>query len=395
MKCNMKKLTLLIIVFAFVFVNAETSENNLEIIKSFRNYFEVPLLETETPEVLNIELPINNNISHFGVYNITNDRFEPYLYIEPSNVVLGEELLSITTTKGSSEGINDKSYNTYKDFDLDKDGNGSVKISYLFQNDIRSNSIDLSLGQYVSLPNLITIKATVDGSQKTLLSNSRPTSGKITFPETVSGEWEIEFKYSQPLRINELQINNLNIIKTSPQLNFLAQPYKDYLVYTNPDAIVQQKISERPKLNMNDDMESISISNFLENKKFQLSDYDGDGIPDINDNCSKISNIDQIDVNNNNRGDVCDDFDRDGILNISDNCVNEPNRNQIDTDGDGIGDTCDEEESRFTEKNQWLIWLGIISAALIFLGLLASVVRKTRFKEMSEKKGDTTDTPIE
>lgn len=57
-------------------------------------------------------------------------------------------------------------------------------------------------------------------------------------------------------------------------------------------------------------------------------DTDGDGIPDISDNCPAIANADQHDHDGDGRGDVCDVcphlFDAGG-----------------DTDGDGVGDACD------------------------------------------------------
>ena len=380
----MKKLTPLLFFFVFALAHANISEKNTEIIQSFRNYFEVEQLDIQTPEVLNIKLPVSTDIPHFGVYNKTSDRFEPYFYVETSDVVWGDEPIQVLTTQGNPEGINDKSFDTYVDFELNENSAGYTQISYLFQNEIRSNSIDLSLAQYVSLPNSVTVKALVDGSQKTLLSNSRPTTRKITFPETISREWKIEFTYSQPLRINELQINNLNIKKNSPQLTFLAQPNTEYAVYTNPDTILRQETSERPNLNVDIDgnIESVSIDTFLENSIFRPSDKDRDSISDMNDNCVNTPNTDQEDINNNGRGDVCDDFDKDGILNNKDNCINEPNRDQADIDGDGIGDICDGEESRLTEQHPWIVWGGILLAAVIFLGLLASTVRKIRLREI-------------
>ena len=58
-------------------------------------------------------------------------------------------------------------------------------------------------------------------------------------------------------------------------------------------------------------------------------DGDSDGIPDSNDNCPSVANLDQIDRDGDGKGDVCD------------NCVNVANPNQSDSDGNGIGDECD------------------------------------------------------
>ncbi|MEY4731278.1 MAG: hypothetical protein RL681_224, partial [Candidatus Parcubacteria bacterium] len=88
-----------------------------------------------------------------------------------------------------------------------------------------------------------------------------------------------------------------------------------------------------------------------------------------------VANSSQDDVNRNGRGDACDDFDRDGVLNSADNCVNQPNRDQRDTDADGIGDVCDNEESRVTERYEWLPWLGIGFAGVVLIGLFIAAAR--------------------
>jgi len=74
-------------------------------------------------------------------------------------------------------------------------------------------------------------------------------------------------------------------------------------------------------------------------------DDDNDSILDVNDNCPKISNLDQVDTDNDGFGDVCDeDDDNDGILDEDDNCPLEPNPDQIDTNNDGIGDICQDKD---------------------------------------------------
>jgi len=73
-----------------------------------------------------------------------------------------------------------------------------------------------------------------------------------------------------------------------------------------------------------------------------ILDTDGDGILDDNDNCPSISNVNQVDIDNDGIGDVCDDdIDGDGILNTPDNCPLIANPLQKDIDNDGIGDVCD------------------------------------------------------
>lgn len=71
-------------------------------------------------------------------------------------------------------------------------------------------------------------------------------------------------------------------------------------------------------------------------------DTDGDGILDINDNCPITANTDQLDINNDGIGDVCQDTDEDGVFDANDNCPFTPNTDQKDLNNNGIGDVCDQ-----------------------------------------------------
>ncbi len=88
-----------------------------------------------------------------------------------------------------------------------------------------------------------------------------------------------------------------------------------------------------------------------------ISDFDGDGIIDEDDNCGRFPNPDQADTNGDRVGDACaDDFDEDGVLNAQDSCptlhgtiVNFCDDvgcrlQEYDFDGDGIGDVCDDDQ---------------------------------------------------
>ncbi len=73
-----------------------------------------------------------------------------------------------------------------------------------------------------------------------------------------------------------------------------------------------------------------------------LADSDDDGVPDLNDNCPTTANADQLDLDLDGAGDVCDsDIDGDGVGNGADNCPQFANPGQSDLDGDGLGDDCD------------------------------------------------------
>ena len=58
-------------------------------------------------------------------------------------------------------------------------------------------------------------------------------------------------------------------------------------------------------------------------------DCDGDGVPNVMDNCPAVANPTQFDEDNDALGDACD------------NCPHLSNRTQVNGDGDDLGDACD------------------------------------------------------
>ena len=94
-----------------------------------------------------------------------------------------------------------------------------------------------------------------------------------------------------------------------------------------------------------------SIGPALDNVRVEL-DSDGDGVPDVSDNCPNTSNSDQANNDGDTFGDACDnapfddnqdqaDSDGDGAADVIDNCVDDANAGQVDSDADGVRDACD------------------------------------------------------
>lgn len=84
----------------------------------------------------------------------------------------------------------------------------------------------------------------------------------------------------------------------------------------------------------------------------EAGDLDGDGVPNVNDNCPTHPNPAQTDGDGDGAGDACDnclatvnpdqrDVDNDTHGDLCDDCPAEYDPAQADSDGDGRGDACD------------------------------------------------------
>ena len=106
----------------------------------------------------------------------------------------------------------------------------------------------------------------------------------------------------------------------------------------------EMTISEVPRDSDGDGTPDVS-DNCPDDANPDQADGDGDADGDICDNCPSDSNPDQADADGDGTGDVCDpypnDGDDDGEDDGSDNCPSISNPDQADGDGDGVGDVCD------------------------------------------------------
>ncbi|HOI59800.1 MAG TPA: thrombospondin type 3 repeat-containing protein [Candidatus Pacearchaeota archaeon] len=372
-KKNNLSILFLLLVFPF-FVFSQTENDSF--ISAFQDKKIIKIDHLSNPTVVEISLNGDyNNKDIFAVYNKTTSSFEPY-YIK-SEIL--DELNHITLMMDNgvySHKLNDNDLYTYEEFDALGDSMEEVMITLKSDKVITSDSLTVLLDKHVALPNKIKISVLADGREKNII-NKEMNDYKVYFPKTSSNEWLIHFYYSQPLRIAEIKLHQIDKISIN-SLRFLAQPENDYILYLNPDRVVDIKVGEAGNL-FSDDSILILDGNSLQslpNSDYILADIDNDGVPDIRDNCINVPNPEQEDLNNNGKGDVCEDYDKDGVINKYDNCPNTPNKNQLDSDNDNIGDVCDNEESRFTEKYAFIPWLGIIFAFVTIIILFMITYKK-------------------
>ena len=348
-----------------------------KVIEAFRLYKDLDDVSLAAPAVVDISFD-NEPVGRpdFAVLDKSTKEFEPYYFRQEQ--IENEIPVSLLTNADveNLDKMNDKRLDTYAEFMLPEDAEGSAELTLISPGPITSSNLTVFLADNVALPGTVEISALIDGQERIVLAERKMNSESVNFPETTSSRWMVSFTFSQPLRISELKLREENMVKTAVNsLRFLARPGHNYRIYFNPDRSVSVPMGESANLTSEDDLVILPALDAKENPEYVIADIDGDGVPDVRDNCVSFINPDQRDVNNNGRGDVCDDFDRDGVANVRDNCVEDPNLDQKDTDGDGIGDVCDEEESRLTEQHPWIPWLGIGFAVLVILVLFVLTAR--------------------
>jgi hypothetical protein len=385
---------LLLPVFTFAQAPEETKSQ-------FQQLFTVAEQEIVVPTVVEVLLPETaGQRTQFLVVDDTTDSPVGSLYQKS----LVEEPVEITIEVNGTQRPNlvDQEQETSETFPVPTTESGKVELFIAGDEAFTASSFVLDLAKNVSLPISIEVRAEVDGSDVIVLAPSQLRSTLVLFPETTATNWYVALQYIQPLRINELRFVQVDAQSQNENtLRFLAQPERTYTVYVDPETYVQMPVVEAGNLRADDEvviLEGVAV--YQENPQFQFADSDKDTIPDQFDNCVTVANPDQLDVDKNGRGDVCDDFDRDGVLNSVDNCQNDPNRNQADEDGDGIGDTCDEEESRVTEKYGWIPWAAMAGAILVFILLFWIMIRRMHGEighreervSMKNPKSDKTNT---
>ncbi len=268
---------------------------------------------------------------------------------------------------------------TYAEFPFEEGVQNRVSVILSMEDPVQSSQIQVFFPPNVALPRTVRVTdVSVGGSspyERVLVSERNMMSGYISFPQTMVDTVNIEFTLNQPLRISEIRVVSNEQPERTEGVRFLMQPDTAYTLYLDPDRTFGNVVYGGVSLQSDEGVLMLKRELLQDNARYIPADSDDDGIPDTLDNCPNTPNEDQRDIDGNRRGDACDDFDRDGVMTTDDNCPQVPNRDQRDTDADGIGDECDSAESRFTEQNPWLPWVGMVIAIGVLGGLLVATVR--------------------
>lgn len=347
-----------------------------DVVNGFQNYKLVTPTAFPTPHIVEVPLSAAEiNSKSFALYDIATKSFVPYFAHHESTEQKEKVYQIIGQSVIYNSSLTDENYATYQDFPV-RASNMVETAEIVLVNDkpITASEIQIGLEPNSMRPESVEVRATVNGNEVILVAQTPYVNSGLRFPQVTATSWRIRLYHNQPLRIAEVRIMQINAtLQNTNGIRFLAQPGHAYELYYNSDRSVVVSAGESPMLSGNQAVTIVpdSLIQTYTNSHFVVADTDGDGVPDKIDNCPSLANPDQVDVNMNRVGDLCDDFDRDGIINAKDNCPNDPNYAQTDSDGDRIGDACDKNESRLTEQYPWLPWVGIGTAITVLLTLFA------------------------
>lgn len=384
-KLSVAFVVLFLMYFGVAYAHTEDEDTEISAFRSFKDVSSIPIT---VPTV--VEVPFDGEYlerAEFAVHEDGSDSFQPYFFNVKNAFENSKTRISSIPVNSSVSNLIDGKYNTSAEYQLPETYKGEVEFLIKGEQSISASSLNIVLDNNVAMPTFIEIRTNSGGKKRIIVARKRILGNTVVFPRWGAGEWIIKLWYAQPLRISELQLMQEDVERaTTKGLRFLAQPKETYRIYFNPDRNVFIKTGESGDLRDDKDVLSVVSDGPEVNILYKAADVDGDGIADRLDNCVRTANTQQIDSDNNNRGDACDDFDKDGVINSKDNCPNNPNRRQLDEDADGIGDVCDGEESRITEKYIWLPWVGIFLVAVIIFMLFFITIKGIREKEGVEGK---------
>lgn len=356
----------------------------MDTIPAYQNQISVGPIDVLVPTV--VEVPIDDGVftsNQFLVYERGTNKFIGSHFkrtYSPEEIAMRAQTNPMVS---NSRLLVDRNTNTTVDFDLPETGPGSVTIWLSTPQSITASELRFNLAPHVSFPESVSIKAQTEIGERTIVAPKPVAGSVVSFPETTARQFAVTFTYAQPLRISEITLVQKPVRgEYNQSVRFLAQPQASYDIYFNPDRSVVGAGVESGNLLSDEGVKDLISQPTLQNPRYVPADVDSDGIRDTLDNCVNVANGDQADINDNGRGDACEDYDKDGRMNNVDNCPDQPNQYQTDTDGDGLGDACDQEESRFTERNPWVPWVGM-GLAVVVLGVLFALVA-TGTKRKSE-----------
>lgn len=316
--------------------------------------------------------------------------FLPHRIIEEVVPFVFKHTLSVSSTlDGKVQYLQDNKSQTFLTFDSAENFH-----TVSFQNNAQEtlNGFETQLSADTLSPLKITIEAQLspEGEWKKIVNN-QPYRSYIKFPAITPTAIKVIYESPNLLHISEFKPMTPEIESYKKnKIIFYGREGQSLILWSDPD-FGQDQIPVSPTTSNSYKIDQATpIFDLPANQANPIynPDFDKDGLIDSQDLCPKSYDPENTDLDNNQRGDVCEDPDQDGITSEYDNCPFEVNRDQSDQDADGVGDVCDKEESRYTEQsNYWMkISFGVMILALFFLIIRSALKKEEAPAEENESK---------
>ncbi len=324
------------------FVFAQTPDSDIE---AFQMMLSIPKSSIVVPTVVEIPLTgVSLNYKGFLVQEVKTGKFLPS-YFKEEYIESPVVITAISPETTNPKVLVDADPHTMVDYAFSPQSENKISISLKAEGPVTSSKLILELDSNVALPSTVMIVAVAaDGTEKIVVAEKKLFSEVINFPQTTSDTFVVTFSYGQPLRISELRLVQDKVESEALRsVRFLMQPNNNYVLYFNPDRTFAINTTEPGNLRDDEGVRVLKRSTPQQNPAYIEADVDGDGVIDIEDNCTSAYNADQEDVDSN-----------------------------------GVGDECDDEESRLTERYVWVPWVGMGIAFAVLVGLFALVGLKPK-----------------
>ena len=363
----MKK-TLIIFGLLITSISFATTKEISPDFSRFENITKIKVSGITTPKVVKFK---THNFQN-GRTVLLNEKNEiiSHKWIRSSQKIKSQNITASKVSsnfEGRKENLVDGNYNTSLTFHPETDYEKEVTLSFNKLTEV--SGIYIRLADGIINPKTVTVKGTFSGGENVIIVNNKRFSYHIPFPKVSVSQLQISYNTPHFLRISEIEILGQEEIEKTDELVFFAEEGKTYTLYSNSH--FGQKHYSAPKyqpLSTDNKTPAFTLPLSTKNPVFN-DDFDGDELSDQIDLCPKIADPQNIDIDNNKRGDACEDPDQDSKMSSVDNCPFIYNPNQKDSDLDKLGDLCDDTDDRFTANSQSFLYI-VFGLAALFLGFL-------------------------
>ncbi|MCK5460438.1 thrombospondin type 3 repeat-containing protein [Candidatus Gracilibacteria bacterium] len=355
-------------VFGFFFFSLTTFAEEPQDFSRFEKQVKFSVSGIITPKVVKFETK-----EYFGNQTILLDEkgnllphkwVRSYEKTKKQNVMVSKVSSSF---EGQGRNLIDGNFSTKLAFHPEKDLKKKIVLKFKEQTDVSGIIVHVDDG--IIAPQKVSVRGLFKNNEWVNIVSNISFSHRIPFPTVSLTGLEISYKTPHFLRLTEIEILGQKEIEKKDELIFFAEENKNYTLLSNSHFGQKNYYSkEQQPLHTDTKTPVFTLPFSQKNPKFN-PDFDGDGINDSEDLCPKFIDPENMDKDKNGRGDFCEDPDLDNIYSNKDNCPFKYNPDQLDSDQDSIGDVCDDKEGRWTENQDYLLWI-VFTISAGFLGFL-------------------------